>query len=103
MRSEYQLKNGRKNPYPARLGPKGRAELLEWWSKATNNLRVLPDDVARAFPDTKTTVEALRYVMKLKAPRSTRGRSQSAVAVHDSRGRLVKPRARGRLSRATKR
>jgi hypothetical protein len=32
MRSEYPLKNSRPNPYAARLGAKGRAELLEWWS-----------------------------------------------------------------------
>lgn len=34
MRSEYHLKNGRSNPYVARLGATGRTELLEWWSKA---------------------------------------------------------------------
>ena len=74
MRSEYQLKNGRTNPYAARLGAKGRAELLEWWSNAMANVRVLPEDVAREFPDTETTVEALRLVMKLRNLRSTRGR-----------------------------
>lgn len=72
MRSEYHLKNGRANPYAARMGAKGRAELLEWWSRATTNVRLLPDDVARAFPDTETTVEALRLVIKLRNLRSTR-------------------------------
>jgi hypothetical protein len=74
MRNEYQLKHGRPNPYVMKLGPKGRAELLQWWSKATGNVRVLPDDVAREFPDTQTTVEALRLVMKLRAARPKRRR-----------------------------
>jgi hypothetical protein len=49
------------------MGAKGRAEMLAWWSSTTQNLRLLPDDVAREFPDTKSTVEALRLVMKLRA------------------------------------
>jgi hypothetical protein len=53
-------------PYVDRLGTKGRADLLKWWSDATSNLRVLPDDVALEFPDTKTTVEAVRLVIKLR-------------------------------------
>jgi len=69
MRSEYQLKEGRPNPYIARLGVRGRAELLAWWSATAGNVRLLPDDVARAFPDTKSTVKALRLVMKLRAAR----------------------------------
>jgi len=69
MRKEYQLKNGRPNPYVARIGAKGRAELIEWWAKARTNVRVLPDDVAREFPDTKSTVDALRLVIKLRAGR----------------------------------
>jgi hypothetical protein len=36
MRNEYQLTSGRKNPYVDRLGTKGRAELLKWWSDATS-------------------------------------------------------------------
>ena len=67
MRDEYDLKGGRPNPYPARLGPKGRAELVRWWAGVSQNVRVLPDDVAREFPDTESTVEALRLVMKLRA------------------------------------
>ena len=74
MRSEYQLKHGRPNPYAAKLGAKGRSELLAWWSRATRNVRVLPDDVAREFPDTETTVEALRLVMKLRAVKPKRRR-----------------------------
>ncbi len=77
MRGECQLKNGRKNPYVGRLGAKGRAELMEWWSNATTNVRVLPDDVAREFPDTESTVEALRLVMKLRKLRSIRRQKRS--------------------------
>ena len=67
MREEYDLKHGRPNPYAARIGTKGRAELLRWWASTTANVRVLPDDVAREFPDTESTVEALRLVVKLRA------------------------------------
>ncbi len=74
MRNEYDLKRGKPNPYAARLGAQGRAKLLAWWSKSTRNVRVLPDDVAREFPDTETTVEALRLVMKLRAVRPKRRR-----------------------------
>jgi len=69
MRKEYQLRDGRPNPYMTRFGAKGRAELIEWWSKTRSNVRVLPDDVAREFPDTKSTVDALRLVIKLRAGR----------------------------------
>lgn len=67
MRKEYQLKEGRPNPYVAKLGAKGREDLVLWWSTVTSNVRVLPPDVAEEFPDTKSTVEALRLVMKLRA------------------------------------
>jgi hypothetical protein len=67
MRKEYELKHGRLNPYAARIGVRGRAELLRWWADTTANVRVLPDDVAREFPDTESTVEALRLVVKLRA------------------------------------
>ena len=69
MREEYELKHGRPNPYAARIGARGRAELLRWWAGTTANVRVLPDDVAREFPDTESTVEALRLVVKLRAVR----------------------------------
>jgi hypothetical protein len=69
MRDEYELKHGRRNPHVARLGSKGREQLVSWWSKASSNVRVLPDDVAREFPDTETTVQALRLVMRLRALR----------------------------------
>ncbi|MBN1610417.1 MAG: hypothetical protein JW940_27560 [Polyangiaceae bacterium] len=74
MRNEYELKHGRPNPYATRLGARGRGELLAWWAKSTRNVRVLPDDVAREFLDSETTVEALRLVMKLRAVRPKRRR-----------------------------
>jgi hypothetical protein len=74
MRTEYQLERGKPNPYASRLGTKGRTELLAWWSQSIRNVRVLPDDVAREFPDTESTVEALRLVMKLRAVRPKRKR-----------------------------
>jgi len=69
MREEYELRRGRPNPYAARIGVRGRKELLRWWAGTTANVRVLPDDVAREFPDTESTVEALRLVVKLRAVR----------------------------------
>jgi hypothetical protein len=41
---------------------------------------VLPDDVAREFPDTETTVEALRLVIKLRSLRSAPGNQRAASA-----------------------
>jgi hypothetical protein len=103
MRSEYQLTGGRKNPYVDRLGTKGRADLLKWWSDATSNLRVLPDDVALEFPDTKTTVEALRLVIKLRALRSTRGEVGEDTPLARGNTGAVRARARPRASRTAKR
>jgi len=75
MRDEYELKGGRPNPYIGRIGAKGRRELVAWRSGVTSNVRILPDDVAREFPDTESTVEALRLVMKLRAVRPKKKRS----------------------------
>jgi hypothetical protein len=94
MRSEYHLIGGRKNPYAERLGAKGRAELLRWWTDATGNLRVLPDDVAREFPDTKSTVDALRLVIKLRALRSTRGTADTEGAARTRSAGVARPRAK---------
>jgi len=46
----------------------------------TSNIRVLPEDVAREFPDTENTVEALRFVMRLRdvKPRDATRRRKSA-------------------------
>jgi hypothetical protein len=78
MRSQYRLKDGRPNPYAAKLGAKGRAGLVKWWSSVTSNVRVLPPDVAEQFPDTKSTVQALRLVMKLRATTPTGRTSQAS-------------------------
>ena len=44
-------------------------------------VRVLPKDVAEAFPDSETTVEALRLVMRLrevgKRPKPWRARARA--------------------------
>ena len=74
MRDQYDLKNGRPNPYASKLGKKDRTALVKWWASAAGNVRMLPEDVAREFPDTKSTVAALRMVMKLRSvgPRASR-------------------------------
>jgi hypothetical protein len=77
MREQYELKHGRPNPYLGKLGQKDREALVRWWSSVASNMRLLPADLAREFPDTKATVAALRIVVKLrkaalKAPASTR-------------------------------
>jgi hypothetical protein len=80
MRDEYELKNGRPNPYAARFGAGGRVDLVRWWSRVTQNIRVLPDDVAREFPDTDSTVKALRLVIRLRAvkPKASPRKRRSA-------------------------
>jgi hypothetical protein len=80
MRDQYELKNGRPNPYLGKLGQKDRAALVRWWSSVAGNVRLLPDDLAREFPDTKTTIAALRMVIKLRkaaAKPSTASRSSA--------------------------
>jgi hypothetical protein len=78
MREEYDLKAGRPNPYARRFGTKGGRALLKWWSRTTANVRVLSDSLSREFPDAKSTNDALRLVVKLRAskpkqePRRTR-------------------------------
>jgi hypothetical protein len=66
MRDHYELKGGRPNPHTAKLGQKDRVALLRWWSSVAGNVRMLPEDLAREFPDTKSTVAALRMVVKLR-------------------------------------
>ena len=75
MRDQYELKNGRANPYLPKLGSKDRAALVRWWSSVASNVRMLPDDLAREFPDTKTTVAALRMVVKLRKAPPNAGRT----------------------------
>jgi hypothetical protein len=82
MRSEYALRNGQANPYLKKLGARGRNQLVAWWANVSERVRVLPEDVAEAFPDTDSTVEALRIVMRLRdidrRPRSRRARQPPA-------------------------
>jgi hypothetical protein len=80
MRDDYKLENGRPNPYALKFGARGRADLVRWWASMTANIRVLPDDVAREFPDTESTVKALRLVMRLRAvkPKSSSRKRRSA-------------------------
>lgn len=66
MRDQYELKGGRPNRHAARLGQKGRAALVRSWSAVADNVRVLPKDLAREFPDTRSTVAALRLVVRLR-------------------------------------
>ena len=66
MRDHYDLKGGRPNPYAAKVGQKERAALVRWWSSVAGNVRLLPEDLAREFPDSKSTVAALRMVVKLR-------------------------------------
>lgn len=40
--------------------------MIAWWEGVREGVRVLPKDVAEAFPDTESTVEALRLVMRLR-------------------------------------
>lgn len=78
MRDEYELKGGRPNPYAARVAPKDRAALVRWWTTVAENVRVLPKDLAREFPDTKSTVAALRLVVRLRrdSVKATRARRE---------------------------
>jgi hypothetical protein len=61
------------------MGAKGRLELVKWWAGIAGNVRLLPPDVAEEFPDSRSTVEALRLVMKLRAVKpATKKRARSA-------------------------
>lgn len=45
VRDQYDLKNGRPNPYAGKLGKKDRTALVKWWASAEGNVRMLPEDV----------------------------------------------------------
>jgi hypothetical protein len=87
MRNEYDLENGRPNPYARRLGAAGRNALVERFLKSEHLVR-LDEEVAEAFPSGEAVNEALRLVLRLRnlAPRplkkatsgSTRGRRKRA-------------------------
>lgn len=78
MRNEYRLEGGRPNPYLRKLGARGRRDLVAWWESVREGVRVLPKDVAEAFPDSESTVEALRLVMQLREVGRRRTRSGRA-------------------------
>ncbi|MDP9002794.1 MAG: hypothetical protein M3O46_22115 [Myxococcota bacterium] len=65
MRKEYELKGGGPNPYAKRLGPAGRAAVLERFLRSQHFVRV-DDDLAADFPDDKTVNETLRLALKLQ-------------------------------------
>ena len=65
MRKEYELKQGRPNPYAKRLGSAGRSAVLERFVRSEHFVRV-DDDLAAAFPDEKTVNETLRLALKLQ-------------------------------------
>jgi hypothetical protein len=73
MRKEYDLQNGRPNPYAKRLGTVGRDQLIERFLKSEHLVR-LDEEVAKAFPSPEALKDALRLVMQLRElkPRPTR-------------------------------
>lgn len=78
MRDKCAPKSDRLNPHVGRLAAKDRAALARWWTMAAENVRVLPKALAREFPDTRSTVAALRMVLRLRqesAPRPPARRS----------------------------
>jgi hypothetical protein len=80
MREEYELKSGRPNPYVVRLASKDRAALVRWWTTVAENVRVLPRDLSREFPDAKSTVAALRLVVRLRRDGAKRQRAPRELA-----------------------
>jgi hypothetical protein len=78
MRAHYDLKAGRKNPYAARVGAKGRRAMMSAFEGATR-ARILDDDLAELFPDSKAVNDALRVLAQI-SKRSTRGAKKRGVA-----------------------
>ena len=84
MRKEYNLRNGRPNPYARRLGAAGRKKLSERFLEAEHLVR-LDDEVAEAFPSEEAVNEALRLVLRLRdltprPPRKTSPRLSARAA-----------------------
>lgn len=50
MRKEYDLKNGRPNPYAKRFGESGRRQLLKWYAQTVTSAppRIKPKRRPRA-------------------------------------------------------
>jgi len=70
MRAHYELSGGRRNPYARRIGAKGRRAMMAAFEQATH-ARILDDDVAEVFPDSKTVNDALRALARISR-RATR-------------------------------
>jgi hypothetical protein len=81
MRAEYELKEGRPNPYAKRLGVAGRKALRERFLESEHLVR-LDDDIAEAFPTPEAVNEALRLVLRIRdtAPKPRAGRRRAAAA-----------------------
>jgi len=68
MRKEYDLREGRPNPYGKRIGARGQAAILERFLRAEHFVRI-DADLAEAFSDDLTVNEALRLVLQMKGLR----------------------------------
>jgi hypothetical protein len=79
MRSEYRLKGGRPNPYAARLGKSGRADLVSWWTSVTVGMRVLPSRRTRDSAATDLDVQRLSAGAGRARSRMTDRRSERRV------------------------
>ena len=64
MRKEYELRDGKANPYAKRIGVSGRAAILEQFLRSEHFVR-LDDDVAKAFPDEAVVNETLRLALRM--------------------------------------
>jgi hypothetical protein len=71
MRSEYELRGGRPNPYAKRFGVAGRAVVLERFLRSEHFVRV-DDDLVAAFPDDESVNRTLRRALKMKVARPKR-------------------------------
>jgi hypothetical protein len=65
MRKEYDLREGKGNPYLRRIGAAGRAAILERFLRSENFVRI-DDDLADAFPDEATVNETLRLALRMR-------------------------------------
>lgn len=65
MRREYELQEGRPNPYAKRLGAAGRSVLLERFLRSEHFVRLDPD-LAEAFADDAQINATLRLALQMK-------------------------------------
>lgn len=54
----------RRNPFARRIGARGRRQMIAAYERATNT-RVLDDDLAQLFPDSRSVNDALRSLTDL--------------------------------------